>query len=666
MVRTPLFLALIGMVVLALPACSTAPTHAGLSAAHSQGQLAPLLPVRRYVANTGATGGYVLSPNGEQLLWQQMVGTDVGLAARSVVAGSPVSTFATGNQGRGGGMHTWLADNRHMVYSKDPTGDENIQFFAQDTQAAFAPWAITPWPGVRSEYLGRSASNATSFFVSSNRRDKRMFDLYEADASTRTIKLHTQNDGTVQRWIVGENAALSARVRKLGKGDGADVVTEWLHPNGDWAKLKTVGGFDTYWTLRIHPNAGKAWVISNIDRDKTGLIEVTLATGAEKLLAQDPAVDISLTVFGANSVPVAYVVEPDFPKIVFLNKTLETAMNALIDKAVQDRLLPAKPIISRPQSITKQRIVLRSTGPFDTAELLIDTTNLTVERLNPKSDNADKTLSPTEPFSFKASDGRTIHGYIIKPLGVAGAVPLVVDIHGGPMARNTWSAALYDTKQLLANRGYAVMHVNYRGSSGYGKDHMWAGANEYSGRLQQDIAQAVQWAIDQGIADPKRLAVMGGSFGGFSTLMQLIQKPHDYRCGIDIVGVSNWPRVIESWPPFWQARHYFDRFYGDVTQPEIRANMLANSPISQIDKITAPVLVIHGGNDVRVLKQDSDEVVAQLRQLNRPVEYLLFEDEGHSISKWRNRLTMWRKIEDTLASCLGGRSAGFDAYQLVP
>jgi dipeptidyl aminopeptidase/acylaminoacyl peptidase len=184
--------------------------------------------------------------------------------------------------------------------------------------------------------------------------------------------------------------------------------------------------------------------------------------------------------------------------------------------------------------------------------------------------------------------------------------------------------------------------------------------------LQQDIAQAVQWAIDQGIADSKRLAVMGGSFGGFSTLMQLIQKPHDYQCGINIVGVANWPRVIENWPPFWQSRHYFDRFYGDVTQPETRAQMLANSPISQIDKITAPLLVIHGGNDVRVLKQDSDDVVAQLRNLGRPVEYMLFEDEGHSISKWRNRLAMWRKIEDTLASCLGGRSAGFDMYELMP
>jgi dienelactone hydrolase len=519
---------------------------------------------------------------------------------------------------------------------------------------------------VRSEYLGRSATNATSFYLSSNQRDKRFFDLYEADVSQRSIKLVNQNDGTVQRWVIGDNSTLAARTRKLGKADGADTVVEWLTPKGEWQALKTVGGFDTYWVLRVNRRIDKAWVISNIGRNTTALLEVTLSTGSEKILGNDAGVDISATYFGLGTGPMAYLIEPELPKVMFLNKTLEAQMNALVDQAVQDKLLPVKPVFSRPQSIGKQRMVLRSIGTFDSAELLIDLTSKTVERLNQQSSDASKTLSPIEPFSFKASDGRTIQGYIAKPLGTTGAVPLVVNIHGGPMARDHWSAAGLDTRQLLTNRGYAVMHVNYRGSSGYGNEHMWAGAKEYSGRLQQDIAQAVQWAIDQGIADSKRLAVMGGSFGGFSTLMQLIQKPHDYQCGINIVGVANWPRVIENWPPFWQSRHYFDRFYGDVTQPETRAQMLANSPISQIDKITAPLMVIHGGNDVRVLKQDSDDVVAQLRNLGRPVEYMLFEDEGHSISKWRNRLAMWRKIEDTLASCLGGRSAGFDMYELMP
>ena len=219
---------------------------------------------------------------------------------------------------------------------------------------------------------------------------------------------------------------------------------------------------------------------------------------------------------------------------------------------------------------------------------------------------------------------------------------------------------------MREGRGYAVLRVNYRGSFGYGKAFMWAGAHAYSGRLQRDIAEAVAWAIDQGIADPQRLAVMGGSFGGFATLMQLIQKPHDYRCGVDVVGVADWSRLMDAWPPFWRNRHMFTRFYGDASVPAERARMRAQSPISQLDAITAPLLVVHGANDVRVLKGDSDDVVAALRARGHAVTYRVFADEGHSIRKWPNRLAMWRQIEDHLATCLGGRSNGFDVYQLFP
>lgn len=330
--------------------------------------------------------------------------------------------------------------------------------------------------------------------------------------------------------------------------------------------------------------------------------------------------------------------------------------------------LEAEPVITRPASMANdvRRIVLRSTTENERVELLLDRTSGQLTRLTPPREPTADLFSPMEPFSFKASDGLIVHGYLVRPLGVKGPAPLVVDIHGGPWSRDSWQSAGFTPTQMLANRGYAVLNVNYRGSGGYGRAFMMAGARETSGRLQRDIAEAVQWAIDQGVADPKRMAVLGGSFGGFSVLAQLIQKPHDYRCGIDVVGVANWPRVIENWPPFWRNRHYFALFFGDVNKPEERARMLQDSPISQIDRITAPLLVIHGANDVRVLRQDSDDVVATLQKLGRPVEYMSFPDEGHSVRKWRNRLAQWRKIEDTLAVCLGGRSNGFDFYELMP
>ncbi|MEO8020762.1 prolyl oligopeptidase family serine peptidase [Polaromonas sp.] len=657
------------LVLLALAACTTAPTHSNLAAAQGSGELAPLVPVRRFVANIDFAAGFVLSPDGQRLMWRQTVATDGGLAVRQLAEGSPVTTYAVGNQGRGGGTLTWMADSRHVLYSKDLTGDENTQLFVQDAQSSvLAPWDVTPWRGVRSVYLGRSGFSGAKFFFASNRRDKSTLDLYEGDAQTRSFREMARSDGTVTSWILGLNRELVGRARQLGRADGSDVAIELLRPDGSWRTLKTVGGFDSYWMYRVDTAAGKAWVTSNIGRDKSALLEVDLASGQERVVAAHDQVDLSTAFFGTTGGPMAYVFEPDMPRISYLDAAMERDVQAAVQKALAAGLLPAEPVITRPQGFSEdqQLVVLRSVGHFDSAELLLDRRTGQVKRLNPLQREAASVLAKEEPFSFKASDGRVIHGYLIRPRGVKGPVPMVVSIHGGPWVRESWSPAVFDSPQLLANRGYAVMTLNYRGSAGYGREHMWAGEREYFGRLQKDIAEGVQWAIDQKVADPKRLAVMGASFGGFSVLAQLIQKPHDYACGVDVVGVANWPRLADSWPAFWRSRHMFARFYGDVNKPEDRAQMLANSPITHLDKITAPLLVVHGGNDIRVLRQDSDDVLAGLKKLGRPVEYLLFTDEGHSISKWRNRLAMWRTIEDKLAGCLGGRSAGFDYYQLMP
>jgi dipeptidyl aminopeptidase/acylaminoacyl peptidase len=663
------------LLVCLVAGCSTAPTHPSLIAAQESASLPTLLPVRRFVANVDAIGGFVISPNGQRLLWSQRVGTDVGLAVRDVAQTiSTAVTYPTGNQGRGGGFYTWLADNRHVVYSKDPTGDENVQFWVLDAQTSnFAPWLVTPWRGSRSLYLGRGLQGSGSFFFANNQRDKTTFDLYEASVQDRSVKEVARSDGTVVAWIIGQDRQLAARTRMLSKTDNADAVLELRQADGSWRVLKTFNGLDNYWVNRIDVAANKAWVMSNVGRDKTALIEVELSSGQEKILGANDAVDLSFAVFANThsdiNAPVGYVAEPGLPTITYLDSQLEQDVQAAVRKALAAGLIKEQPVIARPAVFAEnnQSMILRVAGYFDSAELLVQRKSGDVTRLNTFNGDAQQLLAKQEPFSFKASDGRMLHGYLIRPRGVQGAAPMVLNIHGGPTARDHWSPAGFNSLQLLANRGYAVMQINYRGSSGYGREHIWAGAREYYGRMQKDMAEGVQWAIDQGVADPKRLAVMGGSFGGFSTLAQLIQKPHDYRCGINIVGVANWPRAIESFPPYWSySRLYTNRMYGDLSKPEELAQMVANSPITHIDKITVPLLVVHGANDVRVIKQDSDDVVVALQKLGRPVEYMVFNDEGHSISKWRNRLALARKMEDTFAACLGGRSNGFDLYELMP
>lgn len=654
----------------ALVGCASGPTHPGLVRAQASGQTAPLLPVRQFVANTAQVGGFVISPDGEHLLWSQTVGLDTGLAVRPVGRPESVKTFATGNQGRGGGYYNWLPDSRHIVYTKDESGDENTRLLVLDTSRdSFAPWAVTPARGVRAFFVGRGPAGGTSFHFASNQRDKATFDLYLADARTRSVSEVARSDGTVLSWLVDSGGQLAARLRQVGAEDGSGAVLETRQLSGDWRAIKTVDGFDFLNVLRIDSAGGRAWALSNVGRDKSALVELDLATGNEKLLASHDRVDVAQGAFATrHGAPAGYVVEPGHPEMHYLDASLRDQVTQATQRALQAGLLTAAPIFTRFQGSDDgaRRVLLRSLSDFDTAELLWDRDSGRVVRLNSHFPEVAEQLSPMQPFSFRASDGRTVHGYVIRPRGISTPVPMVLDIHGGPWVRDHWSPATYNTRQLLANRGYAVMLLNYRGSSGYGRDHLWAGAREYAGRLQKDIAEGAQWAVDQGIADPQRLAVMGGSFGGFSVLSQLVQKPHDYRCGINIVGVANWARLMNDWPPFWRNRHYFARFYGDPNIPAEHADMLRNSPVAHLDRITAPLLVIHGANDIRVLRRDSDEVVAALRQRGHPVEYLLFNNEGHSISRWRNRLAMWRTIEDTLADCLGGRSAGFDAYELMP
>lgn len=665
---------------LALAACSTAPTAPVLVAAQDAGTLPPLVPMRRFVANVDYVDGHALSPDGHRLLWVQTVGTDVGLAVRpsaeaAVTSGPAVKTFATGTLARpfvSGPTYSWLPDSRHIAYLKDFSGDENTQFFVLDSDNPGArPWAVTPWPGVRSAYVARGAPGSARFFFASNRRDRSSMDLFEADAATRTVRevARSDADGRVLAWIIGTDHQLAGRIRQLGSADGSDEALELKKPDGSWQRLRTVKAFDFFWPHRIDLQNGRLWAMTNIGRDKSALVEVDLASGAERVLAEDAEVDLdSAQYLPRQGGPYGYALEPGLPRFVYLDAALGAEVAAAVKDARGRGWLDAEPVVVRPSSTTEdgRQMVLRAVTGDEAVELLLERDSRRLTRLTPPRKPDAGLFSPTEPFAFKTSDGLTVHGYVVRPRGVSGPMPLVVDIHGGPWVRDRWQAASFTNTQMLANRGYAVLKVNYRGSSGYGRAFMMAGALEYNGRIQRDIAEAVQWAIDQGIADPQRLAVFGGSFGGFSVLAQLIQKPHDYRCGIDIVGVANWPRVIENWPPFWRNRHYFAMTYGDVAKPEERAAMLVNSPISQIDRITAPLLVIHGSNDVRVLRQDSDDVVAELRRLGRPVQYMSFADEGHSVRKWRNRLALWREVEDTLAGCLGGRSNGFDYYQLMP
>ena len=667
--------ALVATACIALAGCATPPTHPALADLRET----PLVPVRTFIADVDYSGGNRISPDGTRLVWLQVSGTRVGLASREVDGNAAtVKRFETGtiaSWSSVGIAYNWLSDSRHVMYVKDPLGDENTQihvFHADDPDGALHN--LTPWPGARSIYLAHGTPGTSRFFFQSNRRDRSAFDVYEADAATRTVREVIRSDGDVTNWMIDIDGSLGGRIRVDGKQAGNDRLLEILDPGtGQWRVTKRFGPFGYVSPLRLDRAGGKLIANSGLNRNTTALVSIDLRTGEETELFRDPRVDLTASYVPLGSTtPYAVQVDPGYPEIRYFDEQLGRSVTAAAANRVKEPIVAVgagtadrgmKRIIIRPMTVRGEREFLfdRDSGGL---LLLKDVRSAGVEA---------QAMVPIEPIQFQSRDGLTIHGYLLRPRVPEGRrVPMVVSIHGGPWQRDFWEPSEpnngFAGSQLLANRGYAVLHVNYRGSTGYGGKFMYAAVKELGGRTQDDIEDGVEWAIARGIADPDRIGLVGDSFGGFSVLSQMVRSPGRYACGVDIVGIADWQRWVDEKPPYWHnLMHWWTLFLGVGSDPEAdRARLREASPLLRVDRIRAPLLVIHGANDVRVAKQDSDEVVAKLKGLGRPVEYLVFPDEGHAIRKWQNRLRMWRAIEDFYAACLGGRSGGFDLYQLAP
>ena len=263
-------------------------------------------------------------------------------------------------------------------------------------------------------------------------------------------------------------------------------------------------------------------------------------------------------------------------------------------------------------------------------------------------------LAETEPVEYKAKDGLTIRGYLTKPIGVeAKNLPTVLWVHGGPWARDSWG---YNPMvQFLANRGYAVLQVNFRGSTGYGKAFLNAGNREWAGKMHQDLIDGVDWLVKSGISDPKKVAIGGGSYGGYATLVGLTFTPEVFACGVDIVGPSNIATLLKSIPPYWAPmKAVFAKRVGDLEKEE--AFLTEKSPLSRVNSITKPLLIGQGANDPRVKQAESDQIVDSMKKNGKEVKYVLYPDEGHGFARLENRLHFFALTEEFLAKHLGGRA----------
>lgn len=648
MALTVLRACLLGLASL-LAGCSIAPTHPSLRDA----DLPPLIPLHKFVANVDFTGGNLISPDGDKLLWYAVSGTEIATFVRKVEGGD-ATVFRIGRN-----FPYWTYDSRHLIYLEDRTGDENTQIKLLDLARPNAdPLNLTPWEGSKSSviHVGDAVTNRIVFI--NNQRDREVFDVYGVDLDTGKVSLLLQNPGDVIHWVMDIDGTVGARVRKQDEHHILQVMSKGTQT---WKSVYKWSQFDIVRPLRIDRAAGKALVVTNVGRDKTTLVEFNLDGMRERILFEHPSVDISQVVFnGGGGMPVAVRVDPDYPQ----SKLLDDELHAQLAQAIPPDFAAWR---VRNSDTALRRLVVEMYAGKGVVEALYDRNERKLTTLSDtRNDPSITVLTRMQPIQYRASDGMTINGYLTLPATEKRPLPLIVWVHGGPWSRSYWQASDFQSlSQWFANRGYAVLEVNYRGSIGYGRRHLEAAVGELGGRLQRDIIDGVDRAIRSGVADPSHIAIGGASFGGYSTLMGLIQNPGKFACGVNIVGVADMQKALETFPPYWKPRmHMWYRYAGNPSSSEDRERLRAMSPLYKTEAIKAPLLVVQGANDVRVIKEHSDELVAALRQEGKPVDYLVFSDEGHAIRRWQNRIVMYRKIEDFLAGCLGGRSGGFDFYQL--
>lgn len=552
----------------------------------------------------------------------------------------------------------WSRDSRYILFTKDNDGDENYNVFAvspsvQLEAGAEVPAAtnLTNATGVRTFIYAVPESDPDFIYVGINERDKAWHDLYKVQISTGQKTLLRENKDRLTGWVFDNRDKLRLATRSADSGD-----TEILKVDGDkFTKIYTCGIFETCGPVQFRKDDKLVYMETNKgDRDLIQLVLFDPETGKEELVEQDPLkrVDFGNAIFSeVTKELVGTTYNDDKVRIYWKDKNFQKDYD-LIRKRVGDREIGF-------QSGTKDesKFVVNTYSDVDPGTLwLYDRKTKNLSTLYQVREKLPRTsLSPMKPIRYKSSDGLEIPAYLTLPKGLPEKnLPLVVVPHGGPWGRDGWG---YNSMaQFMANRGYAVLQPNFRASTGFGKKFLDAGNGQWGDKMQDDITWGVKYLVEQGIADPKRVGIMGGSYGGYATLAGVTFTPDVYAAAVAIVAPSNLNTLLGSIPPYWEAgRVIFHKRMGDPNTPEGKAQLDRQSPLNHVDKIKTPLMIVQGANDPRVKQREADQIVIALRERKYPVQYLLANDEGHGFARPVNNMAMFAAGEKFLAKYLGGR-----------
>jgi dipeptidyl aminopeptidase/acylaminoacyl peptidase len=553
----------------------------------------------------------------------------------------------------------WSRDGKYILFVQDQAGDENYNVFAVNPaespaagQEVPAARNLTEAKKVRAFIYATPRSDPDAIYIGINDRDPAWHDLYKVKISTGERTLVRKNTERITAFYFDLKDQLRLATRSAENGD-----TEVLRVDSDkFTKVYGCTVFEACGPIRYHKDGERVYFQTNKGNgvDLVGLTLFNPDTGKEEQIESDPMkhVDFGSAIFSEVSDElIATTYDDERQRIYWKDKAFEADYKFLQKK------LPGKEIGFGSSTKDEKLWLISANADTDPGSTYLF--DRTTRKLTLQYEVRDKLnrayLAPMKPVKYPSSDGLDIPAYLTLPKGVeAKNLPAVIVPHGGPWYRDSWG---YDAfAQFLANRGYAVLQPNFRGSTGYGKKFIDAGNKQWGDKMQDDITWGAKYLIAQGIANPKKIGIMGGSYGGYATLAGVAFTPDVYAAGVSIVGPSNLITLLESIPPYWeQIRKLFYERMGDPNTPEGKKELLRQSPLTAADKIKTPLLVIQGANDPRVNKRESDQIVIALRDRGFPVEYLVAPDEGHGFARPVNNMAMFALGEKFLAKYLGGR-----------